>query len=1574
MAQFVLDVNLQIQKVLGLDGVKAQLSSIAGSAQVNVSAAGVTQTTTALGATQAAAISATKAVAGFTQATGQAGVATGVTSKAVKESAGLFDNYSGRVALAGARYSAFLAATALPFAGLAVIGAATQSIIELDSAMIKLSQILKQPKEDIEALRQEIIRLSLDTGTSITEISAAASTLAQAGFLTGKADFAKFLEPLSKIPLLPTFESVEQATEGVIAALGQFGEAGLEPIEILDKLTRVADNFAVESKDLVTALQIAGGTFSQLGGNIDEFLALFTTIRQTTRESAESIATALKTISTRLAQPSTVTFLESIGVSVRDQKGELLGLLDIFKNLQSVFQASGKEQQALIGTKLGGVRNVGRVFAGLNNTELTQEVLNASQTAAGAVAASAEQALQKVSVQIDLLTAKFVALAQSLAEPVFLPIIQGALTAGNALIFVLDALKPVLPLLVELTALGLGLKVFSFAASSINGLAKALASVNIGGLAGLGGGGFGIGARSAAGAGQNVVPVGGVGARQISGARATATDLAGSQIGQLGGLLALNLVAEKLSGNFEKTDSGLTKLGLETFRTATALTGLASLASGKSVTDLFTTGGFGISGGVLAGGIAAAAAISAVTTQTSIDIDELVKKAARTVNELDISISPGNNKEFQEAIDQISAPIGEAFAGIAKEFDIGTFSGLVRSAADHFKKFFTLDTDALGLNVSDVVSTGGAITEEQVTKFIKEILGTNGAKGAKIVSESLIEFGADFNNGIQKSLEKSFAPLAGLGVNIKNLATGVRDQLIKDSGGLKGLGNIKESADRAAANKLILDSTRKLSDDLRSIIVPQQLGGELQKLSEVVEKTVLSIDNSVSSFQGLAATIGKIETPKLPTTVSEQAVREGIRGGDVNIPDEQFGGLSKIAQQVISVNKAVKDFETGFELALGNVSEELGGAQIDPSVIFDGFVEQFLAGTKDLPPEAAKAIENTGSEIALALKEAFNSDKTGLDAKEIKEIVKRGFGSLTEVSDAVVTETKKLLEANLRLQNVQSSAKDIREGIFQESSRPVTILNQLQANLEALGINAGITGGFIGDASQTLADFGTDTIAAQDVLSLLGPALKDQNDAFIAVNKAVSENSSGLEGSQKAFDEAADKVRIIKAALLELGKAADISVGQIDKRIAEGNTGDPDAFRAQTEDAAASVKELVAQASKLIELNAAEDASRIFVSSQERFSQSVDIFNKDVGTLTQSQIQTLADISSMASVIASGKFVPEAGGQERPDEFAAKIAEMTNAVNQIFQKELAFQTDPRGTSDLLELIRRATAGPPDTEALISTFKQIAQENKSDPSNPLAFLGGSIDEIKKNLQLTLDPATKDQLLINLSPEAREFLNRTLTPGTLQPPTPNDTQIGASTTNLEDLTKISDMFTGAITQLVDTFVAPQTQTEDIAQANATQAAEIAEQNSSFLTTIGDKIAELVAFMQSTAQEEQATPRDEGNETNTEELVASADATNKNTEVLTSATTATSDLSAQLIQTADAIKQGVGIKVDAIQTVNVNVTGVADEIEGVGEKLNLAARDIAKDLINQVLDQLAFSAPDTETSSAFSNARLG
>ena len=391
-----------------------------------------------------------KALQGTTKNVNAAARGVGVLNKNLSEAARRF----GVITLA--------TGTMLSFAQ--SVKRAVGEAIAFERELVKISQVTGKTVKDLSGLTQEITRLATGLGVSSSSLLETSRVLAQAGFSAKQTKQA--LDILAKTTLGPTFDDVTQTVEGAIAVLRQFSaEAARSGGEIkflestLDAINAVSKSFAVESSDLISVIRRVGGVFSSAGGSVNELIALFTSVRATTRESAETIATGLRTIFTRIQRTDTVNQLEELGISLRDAEGNFVGAFEAVRRLSIGLGGLDPRNYRFseIVESLGGFRQIGKVIPLIQQFTVAQDALNVAQAGAGSVAADALTAQQSLAVQVTKVREEFAALIRTLADSeTFRGIASGALELARALIKIGEALEPVLPLLTSLLALKIG--------------------------------------------------------------------------------------------------------------------------------------------------------------------------------------------------------------------------------------------------------------------------------------------------------------------------------------------------------------------------------------------------------------------------------------------------------------------------------------------------------------------------------------------------------------------------------------------------------------------------------------------------------------------------------------------------------------------------------------------------------------------------------------------------------------------------------------------------------------------------------------------------------------------------------------------------------------------------------------------------------------------------------------------------------------------------------------------------------------------------------------------------------------
>lgn len=362
-------------------------------------------------------------------------------------------SFAESVGISTRRLASFgVAATVISTASIAIRRAAIDAL-EFDRELVRLKQVGNDSERAIFGIEKTISKLGITMGVSSKDMAATAVTLRQAGL--SARDTSKALVVLGKTTLSPTFEDLKSTTEGVIAVFNQFGGSVDKLEDQFSAISKVSADYAVESSDLVEAVKRSGGAFKAAGGNLNELLAMFTTIRSTTRESAESIATGMRTILARLQDPTIAAKLHNIGVEVYDLKGQFVGPLEAITRLSNALKKipQGDIRASNIIKDIGGLRQLSRVIPLVYNPELTQKALQSANNSVGKLSEDAKIAQEELLVQMAKIKESFLDLFRVIAtDSTVKNILSGIITSVQLLTNAMRELKPLVPVFLAFTA------------------------------------------------------------------------------------------------------------------------------------------------------------------------------------------------------------------------------------------------------------------------------------------------------------------------------------------------------------------------------------------------------------------------------------------------------------------------------------------------------------------------------------------------------------------------------------------------------------------------------------------------------------------------------------------------------------------------------------------------------------------------------------------------------------------------------------------------------------------------------------------------------------------------------------------------------------------------------------------------------------------------------------------------------------------------------------------------------------------------------------------------------------------
>ena len=392
-------------------------------------------------------------------------------------------SFADAIGLSGRRFVAFTSAVAVVGRLTSALSQATREAIKFEREFVKLAQVFDTDVRSLKGLQNSLSDVSKEFGLSATVVARTSVVLAQSGLTAKQTEQA--MKTLAKTTLAATFDSIASSTEGAVAIMAQFGTEASKLESQLGAINAVSKRFAVESGDIIEAVRRAGGAFRAAGGNLNEFIALFTSVRSTTRESAETIATGFRTIFARLQRPKTIDFFRQLNIELSDGQGNFIGAFEAVRRLSAGLKQAGIQAGSLrfaeVVEQLGGIRQVSRVIPLLGEFTKAEKARQVAIAGGGSLDKDAAKAQETLAQSFARTTENFRALIRELSQTAtFQAIVKIALDIANAFIEVARAIKPLLPLIAAFGAIKLG------------GLVSGAIRSGIGGAGGTGGLGKGF--------------------------------------------------------------------------------------------------------------------------------------------------------------------------------------------------------------------------------------------------------------------------------------------------------------------------------------------------------------------------------------------------------------------------------------------------------------------------------------------------------------------------------------------------------------------------------------------------------------------------------------------------------------------------------------------------------------------------------------------------------------------------------------------------------------------------------------------------------------------------------------------------------------------------------------------------------------------------------------------------------------------------------------------------------------------------------------------------------------------------
>lgn len=223
-----------------------------------------------------------------------------------------------------------------------------ETLVKTEDTVIALKRVLN---EDLDSsnISGQLYELAQDYGQTFENVSTIATNFARTGL--SWADTIKATEA-AVLALNVAELDATQSSDGLIAIMTQFGLTASDLELVIDKLNITADNAAVTTEKLLTALQRTGSSAANANLSLDETIALITALSVATGRSGENLGTALNSLIQYSSKASALDVFAKLSDSVADTVTQYrrgaASILDVWYAVSDEIQHLSEEQANLL--------------------------------------------------------------------------------------------------------------------------------------------------------------------------------------------------------------------------------------------------------------------------------------------------------------------------------------------------------------------------------------------------------------------------------------------------------------------------------------------------------------------------------------------------------------------------------------------------------------------------------------------------------------------------------------------------------------------------------------------------------------------------------------------------------------------------------------------------------------------------------------------------------------------------------------------------------------------------------------------------------------------------------------------------------------------------------------------------------------------------------------------------------------------------------------------------------------------------------------------------------------------------
>lgn len=297
---------------------------------------------------------------------------------------------------------------------------AYDSVTELDKAMTETAVVTDFSVGDMWDQLPEYTKMANDLGTTTLGAYETATLFYQQGLKTNEVmEVSTETMKMARIAGMDYVDATNMMTAALRGFNMEISETSAQRVN--DVYSELAKITASDTQEISTAMTKTASIAHNANMEFETTAAFLSQIIETTRESAETAGTAMKTIIARFTElkknPNELvevdgeqvdankieTALRSVGVALRDSNGEFRKLDDVFLDLAKRWDSLTVNQQRYVATMAAGSRQQSRFIAMMSNYDRTVELVNAAYNSAGSSQEQFEKTTESLESKINRL-------------------------------------------------------------------------------------------------------------------------------------------------------------------------------------------------------------------------------------------------------------------------------------------------------------------------------------------------------------------------------------------------------------------------------------------------------------------------------------------------------------------------------------------------------------------------------------------------------------------------------------------------------------------------------------------------------------------------------------------------------------------------------------------------------------------------------------------------------------------------------------------------------------------------------------------------------------------------------------------------------------------------------------------------------------------------------------------------------------------------------------------------------------------------------------------------------------------